>query len=186
MATSASFVESGKGIFLIDAKQLAPLQQAQQSLTNQPDRTLAPKVKLRLGPADLHSAEELLEETVEDFVPPDEWQRRSAALRDVSKLEPAPIASGLDNRLRNYQRVGVAWMWHLYRQEIGGILADEMGLGKTIQALALLQAIGKGPYLVVCPASLGENWRREALRFIPDFRVRVHRGPSRAHAIHMT
>ena len=180
MATSASFVESGKGIFLIDAKQLAPLQQAQQSLTNQPDRTLAPKVKLRLGPADLHSAEELLEETVEDFVPPDEWQRRSAALRDVSKLEPAPIASGLDNRLRNYQRVGVAWMWHLYRQEIGGILADEMGLGKTIQALALLQAIGKGPYLVVCPASLGENWRREALRFIPDFRVRVHRGPSRA------
>ena len=71
-------------------------------------------------------------------------------------------------------------MWHLYRQEIGGILADEMGLGKTIQALALLQAIGKGPYLVVCPASLGENWRREALRFIPDFRVRVHRGPSRA------
>ncbi|AOS43234.1 hypothetical protein Verru16b_00277 [Lacunisphaera limnophila] len=34
-------------------------------------------------------------------------------------------------------------------------------------------------HLVVCPASLVENWRREALRFAPDLRVFVHHGTRR-------
>jgi SNF2 family DNA or RNA helicase len=43
-----------------------------------------------------------------------------------------------------------------------------MGLGKTLQALALsARCAGGGPSLVVCPASLVENWRREAARFAP-------------------
>lgn len=183
VATSASFVESGDDVYLLDARQMEPLLQAQQSLTNEPDRTLAPRVKVRLKTADLPSAEAVLEGMSENFAPPEQWQRRSAALRDVSQLQPAPIADALDVKLRNYQRIGVAWMWHLRSQGIGGILADEMGLGKTVQALALLQAIGKGPFLVVCPASLGENWRREALRFVPEFKVCVHRGQSRARKV---
>ena len=186
LVSSSGFVESGQEVFLFDAKQVEPLRQAQQALTNEPDRELAPRVKVRLGSADLHAAEEILEELPEGFAPPKEWKRRSAALRDISKLEPAPVQAELDNRLRNYQRIGVAWMWHLFRQEIGGILADEMGLGKTVQALALLQSLRSrdtlvpGPCLVVCPASLCENWRRETLRFAPDFKVQVHRGAKRA------
>ncbi len=183
MATSAGFVESGEDVYLLDAKQMEPLQQAQQALANDPERTLAPRMKVRLGAADLHGAEEVLEEAVEGFAPPQQWRLRCAALRDVSQLEPAPLAADLDARLRNYQRIGAAWLWHLCRQGIGGILADEMGLGKTVQALALLQALGKGPHLVVCPASLGENWRREALRFVPEFKVCVHRGQSRARKV---
>jgi superfamily II DNA or RNA helicase len=35
------------------------------------------------------------------------------------------------------------------------------------------------PTLVVCPASLLENWRREAARFAPRLRVFVHHGASR-------
>ncbi len=55
-----------------------------------------------------------------------------------------------------------------------------MGLGKTLQALALLCAVqqGGGTSLVVCPASLVENWRREAARFAPQLRVFVHPGSS--------
>lgn len=42
------------------------------------------------------------------------------------------------------------------------ILADDMGLGKTRQAvIALTEAEPKGPYLVVCPASVKRNWARE-------------------------
>jgi SNF2 family DNA or RNA helicase len=61
------------------------------------------------------------------------------------------------------------------------VLADEMGLGKTPQALALLCAVqaGGGLSLVVCPASLVENWRREAARFAPGLRVFVHHGDRR-------
>src|ERR1019366_9076408 len=38
---------------------------------------------------------------------------------------------------------------------------------------------GGGLSLVVCPASLVENWRREAARFAPGLRVFVHHGDRR-------
>jgi len=146
-----------------------------------------------------------LESLAPDFQPPATWRARSGALRNLSRLEPAPLPADLDAWLRLYQRLGVAWLWHLYRHDLGGILADEMGLGKTLQALALLAAIrssgsqSSGPSslqspvsglrfpvsdlcLVVCPASLVENWRREAARFTPDLRVLAHHGESRAES----
>lgn len=76
--------------------------------------------------------------------------------------------------LRDYQADGIRWMRMLTDHGFNVILADEMGLGKTIQALALLVSrkdTMKAPALVVCPASLVENWRREALKFIPSFRT---------------
>ena len=61
-----------------------------------------------------------------------------------------------------------------------------MGLGKTLQALALLAAPAADapdrPSLVICPASLLENWRREAGRFAPQLRVFVHHGEQRLTA----
>jgi hypothetical protein len=39
---------------------------------------------------------------------------------------PARIAQSLFP----YQMAGVAWMWELHRQRVGGILGDEMGLGE--------------------------------------------------------
>jgi SNF2 family DNA or RNA helicase len=75
-----------------------------------------------------------------------------------------------------------------------------MGLGKTLQALGLLCAVTRAgsdapappaagmrrthvappaACLVVCPASLLENWRREAARFAPQLRVFVHHGEHR-------
>ncbi len=106
---------------------------------------------------------------------------------DRRLLPPAPVElpTGLDSRLRPYQRDGVAWLDFLARNELGGILADEMGLGKTLQALAFLTAerrrggAGRPPALVVCPTSLMENWRREAAEFTPDLRVGTLSGPDR-------
>ena len=198
LISSSGFVEDedNKAIYLFDEKLIEPLKQAQQTLTNEPDRDIAPRVKVRLRSADLHNAEEVLESLPEHFQPPEEWKRRSAALRDMSQLQQAPVSAELDNQLRNYQRIGVAWLWHLYQQGIGAILADEMGLGKTVQALAFLQALqthktknqeprtkNQEPFLVVCPASLGENWRREAARFVPDFKVLVHKGAKRSRKV---
>lgn len=40
--------------------------------------------------------------------------------------------------LRPYQRLGYAWLYRLYRQNLGGCLADDMGLGKTLQIIALI------------------------------------------------
>lgn len=49
----------------------------------------------------------------------------------------------------------------------GVLIADEMGLGKTIQALGVFNAIPSArSMLVVCPASLKLNWKREAERWV--------------------
>src|SRR5947207_7785674 len=63
--------------------------------------------------------------------------------------------------------------------KLGGILADDMGLGKTLQTLAWLAWLRneKGSLskaaLVICPASVLHNWKREANRFTPDLKVLV-------------
>lgn len=64
-----------------------------------------------------------------------------------------------------YQHEGVK-MIDRFRGRV--LLADEMGLGKTIQALAWCRKRRERamPALVVCPASLKLNWRREAAQHI--------------------
>jgi DNA excision repair protein ERCC-6 len=70
-------------------------------------------------------------------------------------------------RLYNYQKGGVRWMWELHLQKCGGILGDEMGLGKTIQVIAFLAGLdrsqlishqssyrGLGPVLLITPATV--------------------------------
>ncbi|MDU7943939.1 MAG: DEAD/DEAH box helicase, partial [Streptococcus salivarius] len=52
------------------------------------------------------------------------------------------------------------------------ILADEMGLGKTYESILFAASI---PYkkLVICPATLLFNWRKEILQALPNSYVRV-------------
>ena len=101
-------------------------------------------------------------------------------MRCPDALDPATAGGALQGVLRPYQRDGVAWLRLLTRLGLGACLADDMGLGKTIQVLALLLADrGDGthergaPALLVIPASLLGNWRREAARFAPALTLRL-------------
>lgn len=60
-----------------------------------------------------------------------------------------------------YQREGIAYALEKKRC----IMGDEPGLGKTAQAIGTMCASGAFPALVICPASLKENWRREFEKF---------------------
>ena len=54
------------------------------------------------------------------------------------------------------------------------VLADDMGLGKTRQAIVAAEVVvPDGPVLVVCPASLKLNWRREIKAVYPNIAVEV-------------
>lgn len=81
-----------------------------------------------------------------------------------------------------YQKIGVSWLYNLANEGLGCILADEMGLGKTLQIIALL-TLFKNKWnrtaLIVSPATLLENWRREFLKFSQGMAVLVHAGSHR-------
>lgn len=181
------YVENANGsITLLDQRSVEKLHEIERAVSGQADRPFTPNFTKRIETQELSDVEDLLDEMTEGWQPPQAWQSRSRALKQVGALEPAPVRPGFDAVLRSYQRIGVAWLWHLYRHQLGGILADEMGLGKTLQALALIECVRQQadspqqPALVVCPASLVENWAREAARFVPGLSVVRHHGPRRA------
>jgi superfamily II DNA or RNA helicase len=105
------------------------------------------------------------------------------ALRErVSEFKGVPSADlpkGLKAELRPYQKDGFDFLAHLVQIKLGGILADDMGLGKTLQTLTWLAWLkdrnrkNPKPSLVICPASVLHNWRREAEKFTPDLKVLV-------------
>ena len=76
-----------------------------------------------------------------------------------------PDFGKIKTTLFDYQKEGVRFS--LFKP--GTIIADEMGLGKTIQAItvALLKRdiFGFRRTLVICPASLKEQWKKEIARF---------------------
>ena len=89
---------------------------------------------------------------------------------------------GLHAQLYPYQKDGVAFLRLVADEGLGCILGDEMGLGKTLQVIALVQAetnVQRVPALVIAPATLLENWRREFALFAPQLSVLVHAGPDR-------
>ena len=88
----------------------------------------------------------------------------------ASKATDANIhVEGLGGKLLPFQRAGVAYL----KDHPQTFLADEMGLGKTVQALAGLQIHGAFPAIVVCPASLKLNWKKEAEKWLPGRTVGV-------------
>jgi SNF2 family DNA or RNA helicase len=78
---------------------------------------------------------------------------------------------GLQGTLFPFQQKGVAF---IEARQGNALIADEMGLGKTVQALAWLQLHPElRPVVIVVPASLKLNWKREAERWMskPDVQV---------------
>ena len=100
-------------------------------------------------------------------------------VRDFKGVPSAELPKSLQAELRPYQKDGFDFLVHLVQVHLGGILADDMGLGKTLQTLTWLAWLKERntknhkPSLVICPASVLHNWRREAERFTPDMKVLV-------------
>ena len=100
-------------------------------------------------------------------------------LKDFKGIPASELPAEVQAEMRPYQKEGFDFLCHLTQVRLGGILADDMGLGKTLQTLAWLAWLksrnGKDPKpsLVICPASVLHNWRREANRFTPGMKVLV-------------
>lgn len=122
----------------------------------------------------LKDREELLLET------DDHYQN---LIRTMGEEEKTAIPVTLQEVLRPYQEEGFHWIRRLKNIGFGGILADDMGLGKTLQILAFLlseKQAGKNGKdmrtLIVCPASLVYNWKKEIQKFTPELSCMVIAG----------
>lgn len=116
-----------------------------------------------------------------------------AIIRDMKNVDDSDYAvpEELYEVLRGYQKTGYRWLRTLSALGFGGILADDMGLGKTVQTIAYLMArmeeakqgrsgevqqtdagkeydgSAKIRSIIICPASLVYNWKREFETFAP-------------------
>ncbi|WP_291530161.1 DEAD/DEAH box helicase [Bacteroides sp. UBA939] len=100
----------------------------------------------------------------------DNLRRKISESRQLTVKVPAKLQA----TLRDYQLDGFRWMVRLSNWGAGTCLADDMGLGKTIQTIAyLLYTARSGASLVVAPASVVPNWRKELQRFAPALNVSI-------------
>jgi len=99
-------------------------------------------------------------------------QKKKISVNDVAEIE----VPGLRGQLFPFQKKGVAF---IENRNGCALIADEMGTGKTVQALAYLQLHPElRPALIVVPASLKLNWKREAEYWMPDPKVEILSGTS--------
>jgi len=129
-----------------------------------------------------------------------------AKLAELQGTDSAPpdLPLALNATLRPYQMHGYAWLYRLYKYNLGACLADDMGLGKTLQTLTLLAKVTeenannqpKQPgtqlslfdseksyssqaNLIVVPASLMHNWNAEICKFLPQSKTFQYYGNNR-------
>jgi hypothetical protein len=135
-----------------------------------------PPVAQRIG---LEQAAHLDEEGLKRFGDSAQAKALRERLKNFEGLPAIQLPASVQADMRPYQKDGFDFLCHLTNIRLGGILADDMGLGKTLQTLAWLAWLkerhGKDPKpsLVICPASVLHNWRREANRFTPHLKVLV-------------
>ncbi|XP_072929671.1 transcription termination factor 2 isoform X2 [Epargyreus clarus] len=124
--------------------------------------------------------------------------------RPPEQQHAAPPAA-LRTTLLPHQLHALAWLrWRETQRPPGGILADDMGLGKTITMISLIASdkeggiddgdddyngksrMVRGGTLVVCPASLMQQWAGEVRRHCAAHAlgVALHHGAARAAHAH--
>lgn len=95
-------------------------------------------------------------------------------MASAAKDAPDPLTTlGFGIELYPEQRAGVRYVLDTKAR---AIIGDEPGVGKTAQAMAVLHELHAFPAVIVCPASLKVNWRREIRRAMPYASVEIIRG----------
>jgi DNA excision repair protein ERCC-6 len=110
---------------------------------------------------------------IEDYSRADHIKNEIVVEEDVVIEGELKIQARIWNRLFTHQKAAIEWMWELRKNSRGGILGDEMGMGKTIEILGYLEALTysdilTGPVLLVCPATLVDQWLSEANIWAPS------------------
>eukprot|EP00597_Dinobryon_sp_UTEXLB2267_P004843 CAMPEP_0170077316 /NCGR_PEP_ID=MMETSP0019_2-20121128/14156_1 /TAXON_ID=98059 /ORGANISM="Dinobryon sp., Strain UTEXLB2267" /LENGTH=1791 /DNA_ID=CAMNT_0010289569 /DNA_START=144 /DNA_END=5519 /DNA_ORIENTATION=- len=129
---------------------------------------------------------------------------RFPSLQEYQKLAVSPVF-GIDGniteiegssstsvglRLRDYQLEGINWLLWNWWHKRPCILADEMGLGKTIQTIGFIHQLRHmrctqmdGPFLIIAPLSLVNQWQSEIATWAPDLNCVMLHGSAEAREL---
>ena len=106
------------------------------------------------------------------------------ALRMETGMRGRRVPATVKATLRPYQKTGFHWLSYMQEMGFGACLADDMGLGKTLQVLTWLDDMRRSDpetrVLLIVPASLLGNWKKEAERFTPAIEVQILHGMTSA------
>jgi len=113
----------------------------------------------------------------------DEYKKSAAVSSKKCKDESYPLKilpSG--DKLFPFQCVGVKLIHKKMKEYNSVLLADQMGVGKTLQALIWTIKTKTFPVLIITPAILKENWKREIQKFfkIPSTDILILKGTNPA------
>lgn len=139
--------------------------------------------KLNLDPSEISFSQYVIVKKEFELAKIDVHDDVSALVASIRKSESFGNPSGLQANLYPYQASGAKWLDFMTSHHCGCILGDEMGLGKTLQIITLMGAFKESKknahFLVICPVSLMENWKREISKFYPSLEACIHYGSKR-------
>jgi len=152
---------------LLPDKLEAPIQSLLAPLKDKPIED--PKDLLqRIGQVERLGTSVTIYPDAEEYIQQLLFQKRMAAVTTEIRKNPAahPLRKTLlKTELRPYQLDGIAFATGTGR----AVLADDMGLGKTIQGIGVAELLSRhaavAKVLIICPASLKSQWRKEIRRF---------------------
>ncbi len=96
--------------------------------------------------------------------PAQQAKRKKQIAKSVAKSSTAVFACPKNLSYLPYQCAGIEYA--LGRTHC--LIGDEMGLGKTIQAIGVLNQKKIKKALIICPASLKRNWKKELKKWLVD------------------
>lgn len=91
---------------------------------------------------------------------------------DFDRYDRLSTSKDLNRRLKEHQKVAVKFL--LGRKKC--VLADDMGLGKTTSATVAAIEGNFDSILIICPASVKENWKNELLWYVPERDITIVEG----------
>lgn len=107
-----------------------------------------------------------------------------ARLREPEAIPAPELPGSFHAVLRPYQQTGFTWLNYMGALGFGACLADDMGLGKTVQVLGYLERLRadkpSARVLLVVPASLLGNWKKETGHFAPEMEPLILHGKTAA------
>lgn len=161
----------------IDKRKLAVILQAFEKvkeLSNNGSLSLGELLRLELN---LNRLLDISSDELTVSVTNGQWFRTmKETLTHPAAMQKVGVEPSFHANLRAYQETGYHWLTQMAQFGFGACLADDMGLGKTVQVIAFLEyqrVHNGGQALLILPASLIGNWRKEIESFAPEMPYQI-------------